>query len=133
MKMPKLVLLASLLALVAMALPLAAATADFQGNCASGIPTNCVFDATKTSSTGPGTSCAPSTISIYFWDFDNTTTTDDLWTTSSFVSHTYTGAYCDVVRMTVFCANGTSDTRTIGLCNTFGVGGWIRPGAGWLP
>jgi hypothetical protein len=133
MKKSNLVLLASLLLLSSLALPLYAATADFQGLCAAGIPTNCVFDATRTSSFGPGTSCAPSTVNQYFWNFNTTITTDDLFTTSSFVAYTYPAAYCDFVNLAVFCNNGQSPTWTNCLCNNIGINGCIRPGAGWTP
>ena len=133
MKKTHLLVFASLLVLGAFALPLLAASANFQGNCAAGIPTSCVFNANRTPAGQTATSCSPSTVSQYFWDFNSTITTDDLFTTSSFVSYTYPGQYCDFVDMAVFCNNGMSATKSHCICNYLGFGGCIIPGAGWTP
>lgn len=129
--MKKLVLVTLVLFLAGSALPLlAATTADFQGKCQF---TNCVFDANRQSTWGPGTSCSPSTVSLYFWDRDVNNDNEDLFTTSAFVSYSYVGGYCNDVNMAVFCNNGTSATQTHCLCTYIGIFGCITPGAGWGP
>jgi hypothetical protein len=106
-------------------------TADFQCNCTFPMPNYCVCDATRTSSGGSGTSCGSASISQYFWDFGDGTS---FFTTSSFVAHTYYGQQCVIYpKLAVFCSDGSSATRVHCYCNIFGVGGCIRPGAGWTP
>jgi PKD repeat protein len=120
------------LGLAVIAGPAGAVTADFQANCASGIPTNCSFDPTRTPSGGTPTACPGSSISQYFWDFG-----DGAWAwvtpPPSTTSHTYSGAIQTDVCLTVFCANGTSTTTCHCFANNIGVNGCIRPGAGWTP
>lgn len=130
--MKKSFIVLGLLVLALTAIPAWAATANFQANCASGIPTYCVFDATRAPSGQTGTSCGSASISSYFWDFGDG---NSLFTTSSFVSHTYTQAYCDTdfVDLAVFCSDSSSATKSQCYCSTFGVNGCIRPGAGWTP
>lgn len=127
-------LLFCLLGLVAIAGPAMAATADFQANCASGIPTSCSFDASRTPSGGTATACPGSSIKKYFWDFGDGAFA---WVTgtppSSTTSHTYSGAIQTNVCLTVFCNNNTSATTCHCFANNIGVGGCIRPGAGWTP
>lgn len=108
-----------------------AATADFQCNCT--FPdSQCVCDANRQSSFGPGTSCGSASVSIYFWDFGDGTS---FFTTSAFVAHDYDGGWCDVPlpELAVFCTDGSSATRGHCFCNTVGINGCIRPGAGWTP
>ncbi len=108
-----------------------AATADFQANCnETRDPTFCVFDATRTSSAGSGTSCGSANVSQYFWDFDDGTS---FFTTSSFVSHSF-GIGTFSVKLAVFCSDGSSATRTI-CVNTVPIGanGCVHPGDGWAP
>jgi hypothetical protein len=116
-----------------LAVPVWAASANFQANCDSGIPTDCVFDPTRTPSGQTATACPGSSIKKYFWDFGDGT--------SFFVtpppnqtSHTYTGSvsYADVC-LTVFCNNNTSKTTCHCFSNVFGVNGCIIPGGGWTP
>src|SRR5215203_1127207 len=67
-------LLFCILAWVAIVGPASAATSDFQVNCASGIPTNCVLDPLRTPSGGTPTGCtAPATVSQYFVDWGDGT------------------------------------------------------------
>ncbi len=117
-------------------MPAMAASADFQGNCTNSVPggnlrTDCVFDATRTSSWGTPTSCSPSTISNYFWDYGDGSSSG--FTSSSFVSHTYFGAGDWWIDLAVFCANGSSATATHCMVNNFGIFGCILPGGGWMP
>lgn len=108
-----------------------AATADFQANCTGRSPTFCVFDATRTSSWGSGTSCGSASVSQYFWDFDDGTS---FFTTSSFVSHTFTGLDAYLVDLAVFCSDGSSATQTICVnTSVFGANGCAHPGDGWAP
>jgi PKD repeat protein len=118
---------------VAMASPAAAATANFQANCDSGIPTDCVFDPTRTPSGQTGTSCPGSTVKKYFWDFGDGNS-EFVTPPPTQASHTYTAAEADIdVCLTVFCNNNTSATTCHCFSNQFGVNGCIRPGAGWTP
>jgi hypothetical protein len=114
---------------------LAAANAEFQGNCINtpGTPlrTDCVFNANKTPSGSSPTTCSPSTISNYFWDYGDGT--DSGFTFNSSASHTYFGSSDWTICLSVFCANGSSDTTCHCMVNYIGIGGCIRPGAGWTP
>ena len=132
MKLSRLLPIVLLLALAAGA-PLLAATANFQGNCASGIPTVCSFDAGRAPAGQSTTSCGLVRVNQYFWNFDSGSSTAYLWTTSATASYTYTGAYCDFVDLAVFCNDNTSATKSHCLCNNIGIGGCIIPGAGWTP
>jgi hypothetical protein len=120
-----------LLLAAAFSAPTEAQTASFQANCLAGIPTSCTFDASRPA--GSGSSCpAGTSITKYFWDFgvNNTSFT---WTTSNPTNYTYpTGISTDVC-LTVFCSNGSSATTCRCFSNVIGVGGCIRPGAGWTP
>jgi hypothetical protein len=121
-----------ILGLIAIAGPASAATADFQVNCASGIPTSCVLDPQRTPSGGTATSCAPGTITQYFVDWGDGTSY--FYTPPPHqTSHTFSGASSNDICLTVFCSNGTSKTTCHCFSNTFGVGGCVRPGAGWTP
>jgi len=125
-----------LLLAVGSALPVhAAANAEFQGNCTNtaGTPlrTDCVFSATRTPSGSSPTTCSPSTITSYFWDYGDGT--DSGFTSSSSVSHTYFGASSWDICLSVFCANGSSDTTCHCMINNIGINGCILPGGGWLP
>jgi hypothetical protein len=120
-----------LLLATALSAPAEAQTANFQANCASGIPTVCSFDATRPA--GSGSSCpAGTTVTTYFWDFgvNNSSYT---WTTSSTTNYTYQNGISTDVCLTVFCSNGSSATKCHCFSNQFGVNGCIRPGAGWTP
>ncbi len=109
-----------------------AATADFQCNCTFPAPNFCVCDATRTSSSGSGTSCGGASIVQYFWDFGDGTS---FFSASAFASHTYTGQICEVdyTKVAVFCSDGSSATKSHCFCNYLGINGCIRPGAGWTP
>lgn len=113
----------------------AAANAEFQGNCTNtpGTPlrTDCVFNANRTPSGFSPTSCSPSTITNYFWDYGDNT--DSGFTSSSVVSHTYFGASSWWINLSVFCADGASDTTSHCMINYIGINGCILPGAGWTP
>lgn len=132
--MKKTLLLCFLLATAVLAAPAAhAATANFQANCASGAPTDCVFDPTRTPTGQTGTSCAPSTVKRYFWDFDDGTA---FFVTPPphQVGHTFApGTNEATICVTVFCNDNTSATKCHCFSNVIGIGGCIRPGAGWTP
>jgi hypothetical protein len=117
------------------AMPASAASAEFQGNCTNSfsgqLRTDCVFNAQRTPSGGTPTSCSPSTISNYFWDYGDGSSSG--FTTSSFVSHTYYGAGIWDICLAVFCANGTSAEKCHCLSNNIGFGTCILPGSGWMP
>ena len=115
-------------------LPAAAATANFQGNCDTGIPTKCVFDPNRTPSGQTGTSCMGSSISQYFLDFgDGTSGFYSYPILQTWIYHTYTSAISTDICLTVFCTDGTHATTCHCFSNVIGVGGCIRPGAGWTP
>jgi hypothetical protein len=125
-------LLFCMLAWVAIAGPASAATSDFQVNCASGIPTNCVLDPLRTPTGGTPTSCAPGSITQYFVDWGDGTSY--FYTPPpNQTSHTYSGAVQTDICLTVFCSNGTSKTTCHCIANNIGVNGCVRPGAGWTP
>lgn len=118
------------------AMPALAANAEFQGNCTNSIQggqlrTDCVFNANRTPSGSSPTSCSPSTISSYFWDYGDGTSSG--FTSSSFVSHTYFGAGDWTICLAVFCADGSSDETCHCMVNNIGIGGCILPGGGWMP
>jgi len=122
------------LALAAASTRAEAATANFQGNCAwSGSNLNCVFDATKPS--GSGSSCPAGTyITNYFWGYgDVNDPSADGFTSSSFVSHTYTPPQDAAVQvqLAVYCSNGTSASTTRWICVSIGFPGCIHTGSGW--
>jgi|GEM_PF-4700961 len=119
-----------LLLLAVAATPAFAASANFQANCDTGL--HCVFDANRTPANQTGTSCGSASIDQFFWDLGDGTS---FFTTSSFVSHTYSQDYCetDFVSLAVFCDDNTSASKTHCFCSTIGIGGCIRPGAGWTP
>jgi hypothetical protein len=127
-------LLLCILGLVAMAGSASAATANFQANCASGIPTACTFDASRTPTGQTATSCPGSSVWKYFWDFGYNATSF-AWVTPPphTTSYTYPGASQADVCLTVFCNDGTSATKCHCFANNIGINGCIRPGAGWTP
>jgi hypothetical protein len=111
-----------------------ACSADFSGNCSwagGSASAFCVFDASRPNPNNPiGTACPGSTISAYFWDYGDGASGFG----SSFVSHTYLNPpslTAVSVHMSVFCADGCSDTRSRGVCFTIGAGGCIFPNSGW--
>ncbi len=113
-----------------------ACTADFGGNCTwagGSANANCVFDATRSDPNNPiGTACPGSSITNYFWDYGDGGSSG--FTTSSFVSHSYVNPASLVavdVHLSVFCADGCSDTRSRFVCFTIGVGGCIFMNSGW--
>jgi hypothetical protein len=118
------------LALVAASSRADAATANFQGNCSwSGSNLNCVFDALRPS--GSGSSCpAGSFISNVFWDYGDG---NSVFTTSTFVSHTYVppqdAAY--QVQLSIFCSDGSSASKSRWVCVSIGVPGCVQAGSGW--
>ena len=125
-------LLFCVLGLVAIAGPAVAATADFQANCDSGIPTDCVVDPTRTPSGGTPTACPSSSIKKYFIDWGDGTSYF-FTPPPSQTSHTYSGAIQTNICVTVFCNYNTSATTCHCFANNIGVGGCVRPGAGWTP
>ncbi len=117
------------------AMPASAASAEFQGNCTNSFPggqfrTDCVFNAQRTPAGSTPTSCSPSSISSYFWDFGNG---NSLFTSSSFVSQTYFGAGIWDICVAVFCANGSSAEKCHCMANNIGLPGCVLAGAGWTP
>lgn len=115
------------------ALPAFANNAEFQGNCDSGIPTDCDFDAGRAPFGGSPTSCTYG-IDYLGWDFDTSKTTDDYWYTQDQTpSYTYNGQFCDFIYLSVFCNGGSNTGTSHCMCNVVGIGGCIIPGAGWLP
>lgn len=133
MKKTNLFLIAFLL-LCTVSLPLAALDhANFQGNCASGIPTVCNFDAGRTPAGQNPTNCTYG-ISSYSWDFDTSTGVDDLnYTTNATPTYTYTGQFCGFIYLSLFCNGGSNAGESHCMCNYVGIGGCIIPGAGWMP
>lgn len=128
-----LILICALLLAAGGVATLQAATADFQANCDGlALPIDCVFDANRQSSYGPGTSCGSASVDQYFWDFGDGAFK---FTTSSFVAHRYAESYCegDFVSLAVFCSDNSSATISHCYCSTVGINGCIRPGAGWTP
>jgi hypothetical protein len=130
----KIRVLFSLLALtLAAALPaLAAASANFQANCDSGIPTDCVVDPSRTPSGQTATACPGSSIKKYFFDFGDGTSFFQTPPPTQ-ASHTYSSGISTDICVTVFCNNNTSATTCHCFSNVVGVGGCIIPGAGWTP
>lgn len=125
-------LLFCLLGLIAIAGPAFAATANFQVNCASGIPTACVLDPNRTPSGQTGTSCPGSSVSQYFVDWGDGTSY--FYTPPPHqTSHTFSSGSSNDICLTVFCADGTSSTKCHCFSNVIGVNGCVRPGAGWTP
>jgi hypothetical protein len=123
--------LASLL-LAAAALPLwAAPNVQFQGNCTTGL--SCQFDATKAPAGFPTTTCAPSGVLAYHFDFDEIVSGEEDFTTSPTSSYVYTGSYCGNVKVTVYCHNGSWDEQVHCLCPSLAPAGCIQPGSGWTP
>jgi hypothetical protein len=113
--------------------PALAASANFQANCDAGIPTDCVFDPQRTPSGQTATACPGSSVKKYFWDFADGSSTF-VTPPPHQTSHTYTsGITTTDVCLTVFCNNNTSATMCHCFSNQFGIGGCIRPGAGWTP
>jgi len=118
-----------------MALPADAATANFQGNClppVPGVPTDCVFDATRTPMGGIPTACPGSAIRRYFWDFGDGTSTFAT-PPPPWITHTYTSPITTWVYLTVFCNDGTSATNRHCFSNQIAIAGCVIPGAGWTP
>jgi hypothetical protein len=125
-------LLFCLLGLIAIAGPALAATVDFQVNCNSGIPTPCVLDPNRTPTGGTPTSCPGSSVSQYFVDWGDGTSY--FYTPPPHqTSHVFQSGSSNDICLTVFCANGTSSTTCHCFSNVIGVGGCVRPGAGWTP
>jgi hypothetical protein len=122
------------LVLAAIASPSSAATtAEFQANCASGIPTNCVLDPLRTPSGGTPTGCTvPATVTQYFVDWG-----DGTMYFYAPPPHQTSHKYCSPIQtdicLTVFCSDGTSKTTCHCFSNIIGINGCVRPGAGWTP
>ena len=116
------------------ALPVEAASAEFQGNCTNiaGTPlqTWCAFDAQRTPSGSTPTSCSPSFVSTYFWDFGDGTS---FFTSNDKPLHIYYGQGAWWIDLGVFCADGSSDVATHCMVNYIGIYGCILPGGGWMP
>lgn len=127
-------LLFCLLGLTAIVGPaMAAATADFQVNCDSGIPTDCVLDPTRAAFSGTTFNpCPNSSIKKIFVDWGDGTSY--FYTPPpTQTSHTFTGASQNDICITVFCNDNTSDTQCRCFANNIGINGCVRPGAGWTP
>jgi hypothetical protein len=116
-----------------------AATANFQGNCtknASQTQMFCVFDAQRPASSP---SSCPSGTPTYFWDYGDGSS--PLWTSSSFVSHTYplpipSGTegypYGYYVSLGVFCSDNSSASAKRYICvYGFGFPGCIFQDGQW--
>lgn len=125
-------LLGLVVIVVAFAAPAMAVTANFQANCDPGIPTDCVFDPTRTPSGQTGTACPGSSVKKYFWDFGDGTSTFKTPPPHQ-TSHTYSSGISTDVCLTVFCNDNTSTTTCHCFSNTIGVGGCIRPIGDWTP
>jgi hypothetical protein len=114
----------------------AVVTANFQANCDSGIPTDCVLDPNRTPSGQTATSCpAGYSVSKYFVDWGDGTSYF-YFPPPHQTSHTFSGASSNDICLTVFCSNGTTTVSTTTchcFSNTLGIGGCVRPGAGWTP
>jgi hypothetical protein len=107
-----------------------ATTANFQAWCQSGIPTFCSFNANRTPSGQTPTSCTSGSVSLYFWDFGDGGSA----TGGPGNSHVYPGAVNFAsICLSVFCTDLTTATKCHCFSNVIGVGGCIRPGAGWTP
>ncbi|HEV7786522.1 MAG TPA: hypothetical protein VGQ28_14340 [Thermoanaerobaculia bacterium] len=112
----------------------AAASANFQANCDSGIPTDCIFDINRTPSGQTGTACPGSSIKKFFIDYADGTNSGFIVPPPTQTSHTYTsGLTTTDVCLTVFCNDNTSATTCHCFSNQVGFNGCIRPGAGWTP
>jgi hypothetical protein len=122
-----------ILGFVAVAGPAGAATANFQVNCASGIPTNCVLDPNRTPSGQTATSCPMGhSVTQYFVDWGDGTSY--YYTPPPHqTSHIFLGASSNNICLTVFCSDGSSTIKCHCFSNTVGIGGCVRPGAGWTP
>jgi len=120
--------------MLALALPAAAATANFQGNCdPSSFPTDCIFDPTRTPAGETGTACPGSSVKKYFWDFGDGSS-QFVTPPPSQTSHTYTSFLTTDVCLTVFCNNNTtSPTKCHCFSNLVGLPNCILPGLGWSP
>lgn len=125
------IILLTLVLAVAWQVAASAATADFQGDCTGRAPTFCVLDASRTSSSGSGTSCGSASISLYHWNFGDG---DSAFTSSSSIGHVYEDIDVYSTTLTVFCSDSSSANRTI-CVNTFPIGafGCIHPFSGWQP
>ncbi|MDY7096154.1 MAG: hypothetical protein SX243_24530 [Acidobacteriota bacterium] len=123
----------ALVFLIAPALVASATTANFEGWCSSSFPNNCVFDTRRP--TASPTSCGSSSIDEFFWDYgDNTYPPQFETTTSPIGSHTYPPGMNTVdVCVTVFCVDGTSDTKCHCFGNVIGYSWCIRPVGSWTP
>ena len=111
-----------------------AATAEFQGYCTNStvggtLQTACTLTVARHPVGTPATDCGYWGISSTSWDLGDGNTATSLGT----VYHTYVGVVGLTINVTVYCVDGSSASASHCLYNNFGVGGCIRPGAGWTP
>lgn len=122
-----------LLAFIAVTGPAMAATANFQANCAQGIPTDCIFDPNRVPSFGgTATSCPGSSVRRYFWDFGDGGSTFATPPPHT-IAYTYTTGVQTEVCLTVFCNDNTSATTCHCMSNQIGFNGCIRNIGTWTP
>ncbi|HEV7786523.1 MAG TPA: PKD domain-containing protein, partial [Thermoanaerobaculia bacterium] len=107
-------------------------SANFQGFCDPGIPTDCVFDPTRTPSGQTATACPGSSVKKYFWDFGDGNSTF-VTPPPSQIGHTYPSATNTDVCLTVFCNNNSSATTCHCFVNNIGINGCILPTGSWTP
>jgi hypothetical protein len=112
---------------VGLAIPVHAATADFQGNCStSGSNVSCLFDAQR----GSGSTCPGSAILTYSYSYGD----GSGGLSGNPASHTYTaplaGAY--QVDLTVYCWDGNQASKTRWVCVAYSFPGCINNNGGWM-
>jgi len=116
-------LVCAVFCLVLYASPASAATANFQGD--SLVSHTADFDAQRPFS-NPST-CSPSSISSYAWDFGDGTTG-----TGALATHTFsTSPNTYSVKLTITCSNGTTANVTRTISWSIGGGTTIIPGVGY--
>jgi len=112
-----------------------AASAEFQGFCTNSttgggtLQTACKLTVLRHPDYAPPTDCGFMGISSTSWDFGDGTT----GTSPGTINHTYTGVVGLTISVTVTCVDGSTASASHCLYNNIGVGGCIRPGAGWTP
>lgn len=120
--------LITVMALTAFALPASATdTATFQGNCTSST-LSCNFDAGRPS---PGSQCSTG-IAETAWMFGDSPI-GWYYTSGTTISHTYAASGTYEVTVKVYCYDSSIPTATNYVCFSEGFPGCINAGSGWLP
>lgn len=120
--------LITVMALSALALPASATdTATFQGNCTAST-LSCNFDAGRPS---PGSQCSTG-IAETAWMFGDSPIGWN-FTSGTTISHTYSSSGEYEVTVKVYCYDGQIPTATNYVCFSAGFPGCINAGSGWLP